>query len=416
LWSAVGLPLAVEFAGAGLRVTGIDIDTQKVEALNAQRSYIPDVPDAVLPPLIETGLLCATSDYAVLNDIDAVIICVPTPLLKTKNPDISYIVGAADRIAQYIHQDMLVVLESTTYPGTTEELILPRIVATDCRVGEDVFLAFSPERIDPGNQVFGMRNTPKVIGGITPRCTEVAVALYRHAVDQVVPVSSARVAEMVKLLENTFRAVNIGLVNEMALICDKLNLDVWEVIEAAATKPFGFLPFYPGPGLGGHCLPIDPLYLSWKLKTVDYNPRFIELADDVNSNMPRHVVGRVSDALNSWRKAVNGAQVLVLGVAYKPNVNDVRESPAFKIIRLLMEKGAQVAYHDSHVPRLHGIGVDLESIELTGEVLGEADCVLVVTDHSDYDWQWVAERAPLVVDTRNALSGVGECKAQVVKL
>jgi UDP-N-acetyl-D-glucosamine dehydrogenase len=412
----VGLPLAVEFARAGLKVSGIDVDARKVEQINAGRSYILDVPDGVVSGLLGAGLLCATTDSAVLRESDAAIICVPTPLGKSRDPDISYIVAAADEIIRYAHRDMLVVLESTTYPGTTDELLLPRIQSAGFHIGKDFFLAFSPERVDPANPVYGVRNTPKVIGGVTAQCTQVATALYRYAVDQPVPVSSTRAAEMVKLLENTFRAVNIGLVNEMALICSKLGLDIWEVIEAASTKPYGFMPFYPGPGLGGHCLPIDPLYLSWKLKTLRYSTRFIELADDINSHMPDYVVDRVSDALNSVRKAVNGARVLILGVAYKRNVSDVRESPAFEIMQLLRERGAEVSYHDPYVPRVEHDGVVRDSIDLDDAALASADCVVIVTDHTSYDWSQVVARAQLVVDTRNALRDAPSGKATIVKL
>lgn len=412
----VGLPLAIEFARAGLAVIGLEVDPRKVEQINAGHSYIPDVSEADLAPLVAAGRLRASGDFVLLQEAEAAIICVPTPLRKTRDPDISYVINAADEVARFAHADMLVVLESTTYPGTTDELLVPRLAQRGFRVGEDIFVAFSPERIDPGNQQFGVRNTPKVIGGVTSRCTEIASALYHHAVDQVVPVSSARAAEMVKLLENTFRAVNIGLINEMALICDKLELDIWEVIHAATTKPYGFMPFYPGPGLGGHCLPIDPLYLSWKLKSVNYNARFIELADDVNSSMPRYVANKVADALNAWRKPVNGSHILILGVAYKRNVNDVRESPAFEIMHVLQGKGAQVCYHDPYVPHLREAGWDLQSIELDEATLANADCVVVVTDHTCYDWQWIADHAQLVVDTRNALRNVHAPKAQVVKL
>jgi len=321
----VGLPLAVEFAKAGFRVVGLDVDEHKVEQLRAGQSYIPDVAQAELDALVAEGLLTATTDYSMLAEADAISICVPTPLRKSKDPDISYIVAAADGIACYSHPGQLVVLESTTYPGTTEEIILPRIRANGYKVGQDFFLAFSPERVDPGNKRYGTRNTPKIIGGVTPRCLEIACALYQTAVDTIVPVSSTRAAEMVKLLENTFRAVNIGLVNEIAIMCDKLGVDVWEVIEAARTKPFGFMPFYPGPGLGGHCIPIDPHYLSWKLKTLNYHARFIELAGEINSAMPLYVVSKVADALNELRKPLNGSQVLVLGVANKRDVKDVRE-------------------------------------------------------------------------------------------
>ena len=412
----VGLPLAVEFARAGLRVSGIDVDTRKVESINAGRSYILDVPDDVASGLVAAGVLSATTDPAALRLADVAIICVPTPLGKSRDPDISFIVAAADEIIRYAHRDMLVVLESTTYPGTTDELLLPRIVSAGFQIGQDFFLAFSPERVDPANPVYGVRNTPKVIGGVTPQCTAVAMALYRTAVDHLVPVSSTRAAEMVKLLENTFRAVNIGLVNEMAVICSKLGLDVWEVIEAASTKPYGFMPFHPGPGLGGHCLPIDPLYLSWKLKALRYSTRFIELADDINTHMPDHVVDKVSDALNTDRKAVNGARVLILGVAYKRNVDDVRESPAFEIMQLLVERGAEVSYYDPFVPHLVHKGFTRDSIDLDDAALSEADCVVIVTDHSSYDLSRVVAHAQLIVDTRNALRGVPAGRARIVKL
>ena len=412
----VGLPLAVEFARSGLKVIGIDVDEEKVRVLNAGQSYILDIADETVQALVATGKLSATTDAAILQEADAAIICVPTPLSKSRDPDVSYILLATEEVARYVHRDMLVVLESTTYPGTTEEILLPRLEATGLEVGKDFFLAFSPERIDPANPAFGVRNTPKVVGGITPQCTRVAIELYRCAVDQIVPVSSTRAAEMVKLLENTFRAVNIGLVNEFALICDRLGLDVWEIIEAASTKPYGFTPFYPGPGLGGHCLPIDPLYLSWKLKALKYSTRFIELADRVNSEMPYYVVEKIAAALNARRQAVNGARILVLGVAYKRNVSDVRESPALEIINLLIERGADIAYYDPYVPRLQYDGGSLDSVALDPEVLSNADCVVIVTDHSCIDWRLVTAHARLIVDTRNALKNIPPGKAQVVKL
>lgn len=399
----VGLPLAVAFAEAGFHVIGVDVDLSKVDSLNAGHSYIEDVPDHVLQPLLEKGTFRATTDYADLAGVDAVSICVPTPLRKSKDPDISYIIDATERIAMHGWEGKLVVLESTTYPGTTEEVVLPRLTENGCRVGEDFFLAFSPERIDPGRTDHTVWTTPKVIGGMTPACLEVAVALYGTVVAQPVPVSSPAAAEMVKLLENTFRAVNIGLVNEVALMCDRLGLDVWEVVEAAATKPYGFMPFYPGPGLGGHCIPIDPHYLSWKLRTLNYTARFIELADDVNRHMPDYVVARVGEALNGVRKALNGSRVVVLGVAYKPNVSDVRESPAMDVILLLQEKGAEVSYHDPFVPDLAHEGIPLQSVELSDELLQSADCVVVVTHHDSLDWQRIVDQAELVLDARNAL-------------
>ena len=412
----VGLPLAAEFAKAGYRVIGVDVDAQKVRQLNAGASYIPDVPSEVVADLVGRNLLSATDDFSVLAQADAISICVPTPLRKTKDPDMSYIIAAADQIARYSRAGQLIVLESTTYPGTTDELIVPRLVGNGLKVGEDVFICFSPERVDPGNKVYTTRNTPKVIGGVTPACLEVATALYSKAVETIVPVSSTRTAEMVKLLENTFRSVNIGLVNEMAIMCDKLGVNVWEVIQAASTKPFGFMTFYPGPGLGGHCIPIDPLYLSWKLKALNYNARFIELASEINSSMPLYVVNKVMEALNDVRKTVNGASILVLGAAYKRDINDLRESPALDIIRLLQERGGNVCYHDDYVPSLRHEGLELDSQPLTTSLLRSVDCVVIVTDHSYVDYAFVAEYAQIVVDTRNALRDVKQPKARVVLL
>jgi UDP-N-acetyl-D-glucosamine dehydrogenase len=403
----VGLPLAVAFAEAGYHVLGVDVAADKVAALNAGQSYVEDVTDAVLAPLVRDGRLQASTDYGILAEADAISICVPTPLRKTKDPDISYIIDAADKIAKVGASGKLVILESTTYPGTTEEIILPRLTANGDVVGEDFFLAFSPERIDPGRTDYTVWTTPKVIGGMTVACLETAVALYGIVVEKPVPVSSTAAAEMVKLLENTFRAVNIGLVNEVALMCDKLGLNVWEVVEAAATKPYGFMKFTPGPGVGGHCIPLDPHYLSWKLKTVNYTARFIELAAEVNSHMPDYVVGKVADALNAERKAINGSSVLILGVAYKPNVGDVRESPALDVIHLLQERGAAVAYHDPFVPDLTDEGFAIQSVALTDDVLQAVDCAVVVTDHAAFDWAWIAAQTPLLVDTRNAIPDVG---------
>lgn len=413
----VGLPLAVAFAEEGFHVIGVDVDPDKVDALNRGQSYVEDVPSATLGPIVGDGRLIATTDYAALATADAISICVPTPLRKTKDPDISFIVNATESIATHMPAGSgpLIVLESTTYPGTTDEVILPRLSRDGLKVGHDFFLAFSPERIDPGRTDFTVRTTPKVIGGVTPECLEVTVALYRTVVDQPVPVSSTATAEMVKLLENTFRAVNIGLVNEVALMCDKLGLDVWEVVGAAASKPYGFMPFYPGPGLGGHCIPIDPHYLSWKLRTLNYTARFIELAAEVNSHMPDFVVGKVSDALNNERKAVNGSRVLVLGAAYKRDVGDVRESPALDIIHLLRQRGADVVYHDPYIASLRLEDVELATIDLTEAALAAADCVVIVTDHSVYDWEWVARHARLIVDTRNSIRDNGVA-GRVVKL
>ncbi|MCW5865400.1 MAG: nucleotide sugar dehydrogenase [Anaerolineae bacterium] len=403
----VGLPLAVAFAEEGFTVVGVDLDARKVAALQRGESYVEDVPAGVITALRDRGLFSASSDYATLADVDAISICVPTPLRKTKDPDISYIVDATECIATYMPADggQLIVLESTTYPGTTEEIVLPRLSRDGLQVGRDFFLAFSPERIDPGRTDYTVRTTPKVIGGATPDCLEVAVALYGTVVDRPVPVSGTAAAEMVKLLENTFRAVNIGLVNEVALMCDRLGLNVWEVVGAAATKPYGFMPFYPGPGLGGHCIPIDPHYLSWKLRTLNYTARFIELAAEVNSHMPDYVVGKVGDALNAERKAINGSRVLVLGVAYKRDVGDVRESPALDVIHLLQQRGAEVSYHDPYVGSLRREGLDLDSAPLTDATLAAADCVVVVTDHSAFDWDHIGATARLIVDTRNALKG-----------
>ncbi|MCY4146932.1 MAG: nucleotide sugar dehydrogenase [Chloroflexi bacterium] len=398
----VGLPLAVEFAEAGFCVLGVDVSAEKVAQVNGGRSYIADVPDARLADLVAAGRLKATTSYDELRDVDAISICVPTPLRKTGDPDMSYIIEAAQSIAQVRRRGMLIVLESTTYPGTTEEVIVPRIAGDSLALGEDVFVAYSPERIDPGNNDFTVRNTPKVVGGMTPACSEVAKALYESAVEQVVQVSSPTTAEMVKLLENTFRAVNIGLVNEMALMCDKLDVDVWEVIQAAASKPFGYMPFYPGPGLGGHCIPVDPHYLSWKLKTLNYNARFIELASEINTSMPYYVLDKITEALNNLERSVRGSRVVILGVAYKRDVDDVRESPALDILSLLRQRGADVCYHDPHVPQLRlESDVMLRSVPFCAELLQGAHCVVIITDHSATDWQAVRRHSRLIVDTRH---------------
>jgi UDP-N-acetyl-D-glucosamine dehydrogenase len=470
----VGLPLAVAYAESGFHVTGIDIDARRVDTLNAGRSPIADVPAERLQRWLvknqgaidlsemtglqvtedgkqpgrngnghgheqsssngynvvaadshgETaqphGSFWATTDYDVLFDVDAVIICVPTPLSSTKDPDMSFIITAGDEIARRLHSGMLVVLESTTYPGTTEEIILPRlqrvkVERTTLQVGKDFFLAFSPERIDPGRMDWTVRTTPKVIGGTTPECLEVARTLYECAIQTVVPVSKTQTAEMVKLLENTFRAVNIGLINEVAIMCDRLGVDVWEVIDAAKTKPFGFMPFYPGPGLGGHCIPIDPHYLAWKLKTLNYNARFIAVAEEINFGMPHYVLGKISDALNDEGKALRGSRVLVLGAAYKADVGDLRESPTLDLLHLLREKGAEISYNDPYVPRLNLDGVLMTSTPATSETLRATDCVVISTPHSNYNWQLVLDSANLVMDTRNATRGLVGA-ARVVKL
>jgi UDP-N-acetyl-D-glucosamine dehydrogenase len=406
----VGLPLAIAFAEAGFRLVGIDVDESKVEVLNSGISYIEDVPSEQLAAVVDSGLFYASSDYSELAGVDTISICVPTPLRKTGDPDISFIIMASDAIAKVGGSGKLIILESTTYPGTTEEIILPRLISNGDVIGRDVFLAFSPERIDPGRKDYTIFTTPKVIGGVTPACLEVAVKLYSSIVREVIPVSSTSTAEMVKLLENTFRAVNISLVNEVALMCDKLDLDVWEVVDAATTKPYGFMPFYPGPGMGGHCIPVDPMYLSWKLRTLNYKARFIELAAEVNGQMPGFVVSKVSDALNEERKALNGSRILILGVAYKPNVNDVRESPAMDVIILLQEKGAVVTYHDPYVPSLEHEGFDLSSISLTDAELESSDCVLILTHHDNFDWPTIADKSRLIVDTRHAINKQGRGK------
>jgi UDP-N-acetyl-D-glucosamine dehydrogenase len=414
----VGLPLAVELARSGYSVVGLDIDERRVEAIESGMSYIPDVPDAELARLIAADRLHATNDFAALQRLDTVNICVPTPLRKTKDPDVSYMVAAVEQVAKYLHPGMLVILESTTYPGTTEELVRPMLEATGLKAGRDFFLAFSPERIDPGNSQFHTANVPKVVGGTTEACASLASALYQRAIERVVTVGSTQAAEMVKLLENTFRAVNIGLVNEIAMMCDTLGIDVWEVVEAAATKPFGFMPFYPGPGLGGHCIPIDPFYLSWKAKQSGFEARFIELAGEVNGHMPHYVVGKITETLNASRKAVNGARILVLGVAYKRDIDDVRESPALDVMKLLREKGAHVAFSDPHVPVLtadlwNGPHA-LESLTLDRKVLEECDCAVIITDHGAFDYEFIARHCQNIVDTRNALHGTAV--SQLVRL
>lgn len=454
----VGLPLAVAFAEAGFRITGIDIDQKRVDMLNAGRSPVSDVPSEKIAAFLAnaeaearqristdqgsngrenghhttqaaadsdtgstSGSFRATTDYDALYDMDAVIICVPTPLSRTKDPDMSYIITATDEIARRLHHGMLVVLESTTYPGTTEEIVLPRLqrVKVDratLEVGTDFYLAFSPERIDPGRVDWTVRNTPKVIGGLTPRCLIMAQTLYECAIERIVPVSKTTTAEMVKLLENTFRAVNIAMINEVAIMCDRLGVDVWEVVEAAKTKPFGYMPFYPGPGLGGHCIPIDPRYLAWKMKTLNYNARFIQLAEEINFSMPEYVIQKVTEALNDDCKSLKGSQVLILGVTYKADLGDLRESPAMDIMHLLHERGARVAYHDPFAPRVLMDGWSLASVELTSEVLQAADSVVITTAHSIYDWQWIVRHSAIVVDTRNVTAGLTAGQCRIVKL
>jgi UDP-N-acetyl-D-glucosamine dehydrogenase len=402
----VGLPLLVEYAQAGFDAIGIDIDESKVASINDGESYVRDVPSENLRAVGKSGKLRATMDFSVLADVDTVNICVPTPLRKTRDPDISFIVSAVEEIVKYLHKDMLVVLESTTYPGKTEEVIPHILERSGLEVGKDFFLAFSPERVDPGNPSFNTKNIPKVVGGITPNCTKMASALYNATLSTTVPVGSARTAETVKLLENTFRSVNIGLVNEIALMCNKMGIDVWEVIEAAATKPFGFMPFFPGPGLGGHCIPIDPFYLSWKAKLSGFEARFIELAGQINGSMPEYVVSKVVEALNRQKKSVNGSRVLILGVSYKPDIDDIRESPALDVIRLLKQDGAEVVYHD---PLVEGGSEELAGVErvpLTRESISACDCAAIITGHSGVDYDIVLQNIPIIVDTRNVLKNV----------
>lgn len=402
----VGLPLAMGWARSGFRVTGLDVDERRVGLCSQGISWISDVPSDELAELVQGGYLTATTDMQVLAGLDAVSICVPTPLNKTKDPDIAAVLSAVEAIGSYLHCGQLIVLESTTYPGTTDELILPRLSQTGLSVGEDFFLAFSPERTDPGNARFGLRNTPKVVAGITPACLEMVTALYGAIVDTVIPVSSTRAAELVKLLENMFRAVNIGMVNELAIIADLLDVDVWEVISAAATKPFGFMPFYPGPGLGGHCIPVDPHYLAWKLRTLNYKTRFIEVASEINGQMPRYVVERITIAMNEAGKCLNGSRILIAGVTYKRDVADLRESPALDIIELLHQRKARIAYADPYVPVLRLAETTLEAVPLDEEQLRNADCVVIVADHRAFDYAAIAATASLIVDTRNATAGM----------
>src|SRR4051794_11985978 len=403
----VGLPLLVELAKAGFHATGIDLDARKIQAIDEGRSYIPDVATADVAALKKAGKLDATIDFSVVAELDTINICVPTPLRKTKDPDMSYIVSAVEAIAKHLHKGMLIVLESTTYPGTTDEVVQPILEATGLKAGVDFFIAFSPERVDPGNPTFQTHNVPKVVGGLTPGWAQLAGALYGRAIETIVPVSSTRAAEMVKLLKNTFRAGNIGLVNGVALMCDRMNIDVWEVVDAAKTKPFGFMAFYPGPGLGGHCIPIDPFYLSWKAKQTGFDPRFIELAGHINAGMPHYVVDKVGEALNTKRKSINGSKVLVAGIAYKRDIDDMRESPALDVMGLLHAKGAIVSYADPFVPELHGREWsgrhDIKAVDLTRGSIGQYDCVVIVTDHKAFDYNAIVAEADVVVDTRNAI-------------
>jgi UDP-N-acetyl-D-glucosamine dehydrogenase len=399
----VGLPLAVEFAKAGFRVTGFDVDVAKVSSINKGHSYIGDVSSEDVSAAVKAGKLSATDDMSKLHDMDAIDICVPTPLRKTRDPDLSYVVLAVDAVRARLKPGQLVILESTTYPGTTDEVVQPALEEGGLKAGKDFYLAFSPERVDPGNQTHNTKNIPKVVGGMNDISTELAAELYGSIISTIVPVSSTQVAEMVKLLENTFRMINIGLVNELAMMCGRMNIDVWEVIEAAATKPFGFMPFFPGPGLGGHCIPIDPFYLSWKTKQAGIEARFIELAGHINGQMPLFVVEKVQTALNDQSKAVKGSRIHVLGVAYKKDIDDVRESPALDIIQLLERRGGKMSYSDPHVPYIRFDGLELCSDEAA---IGKADCVVIVTDHSGFDYKGLVDKAPLIVDTRNALKGM----------
>ena len=410
----VGLPLAISFAGAGLRVLGFDIDKERIDALNRGICHIGDVGNDVLRQALATQLE-VTNDFERLPEADAVMICVPTPLGKNKEPDVSHILSAAEQIARRLRRGQLILLESTTFPGTTEELLLPLFARRGLDVGSDYWLAFSPERIDPGNRRFTLRDTPRVIGGVTAQCTQFASALYSTIVEKVVPVSSPATAELVKLLENTYRAVNIGLANEFAQMAEILNVDIWEVIEAAASKPYGFMPFYPGPGTGGHCIPIDPLYLSWKLRSLRYRARFIELASEINEEMPAFVVDLTARALNEHGKCLNGSRILALGVAYKRDISDMRESPALDVMQLLLQRHARLAYIDQHVPSFELNGITYHTQTLSGEALREADCVLILTDHSDVDYSQVAREARLLVDTRNATGHLPEA-AQVWRM
>ncbi len=417
----VGLSLTVAIANAGFRVTGIDICQQKLERLKNGISDIPDVPDSVLGPFIESGQIQVTDDYSVLSELDTVNICVPTPLSDNNTPDMQFITAAVQQIAKHLHTEQLIILESTTYPGTTEEIVLPMLQKTNIsgtlQVGQDFYLAYSPERIEPGNSTFFMTNTPKVIGGVTTKCTQIANTFYEQYINKTYTVSSPRIAEMVKLLENTFRSVNIGLINEVALICDRMDLDVWEIIDAAATKPFGFMPFYPGPGPGGHCIPIDPHYLSWKARTYQYHARFIELASEINNSMPKYVLDKVIHALNQHRKSLNGSNILIIGVAYKKDIGDTRESPSLEVMRLMLDNGAQILYHDPHVSNIILGGEDIYHSEtLTTSIIEDVDCVVILTDHSNIDYELIVKHAAVVVDTRNATRSIQQGSSNIIKI
>jgi len=412
----VGLPLAMEITAAGFKVIGIDLDRSKINTLNEGKSYILDVPDKSIADAVGAGKFMPTSDFGALANADTVSICVPTPLSKSRDPDISFILSATEEIRKYLHRGQLIVLESTTYPGTTDELIVPELESSELKVGRDFCVAFSPERIDPGNAKFNTRNTPKIVGGITAECTEIARLFYSQFIERVIPVSSTKCAEMVKLLENTFRSVNIGMVNELALMCDLLGVDVYEVIDAAATKPFGFSPFYPGPGLGGHCIPIDPHYLAWKLKALNFQARFIGLAAEINGMMPSVVTTLVADGLNRVSKSIRGSKIMILGVAYKKDVSDCRESPALDVMRLLNDKGAILSYNDPLVPTLRLGRSVLNSVEASPAEIAKHDCVIILTDHSIYDFQKIVEAAKLVIDTRNATKDLHAFKDRIIKL